>query len=141
MVEFALVAALLVLLAFGISQFGLALNTVNDDTQVASEGARYAAVNYFPNGPSLQSWVKSHAGTGLLTSGTTVCVTFPQAPDGTTGQVGDPVTVTVSTSFSWQPLHGISLLTGGTVPASSTLTGTATMRLEQTPSNYAAGCV
>jgi Flp pilus assembly protein TadG len=141
-VEFALIAVLLLLLVFGIAQFGLALNTTNDATQLASEGARYAAVNYLPGGTSLQAWVKSQADTGLLSSGGKVCVSFPPLPDGSAnpGQVGDPVRVTVTTNFAWQPLNGLSRLTRGAVPASTPLTGSATMRLEAPPSNYSAGC-
>lgn len=139
LVEFALVACLLLLLVFGITQFGLALNTANDETDLASVAARYAAVDNNPGssqGETLIQWVKSQADTGLLTNGSTVCVSFPNG----TSNVGDPVQVSVSARFAWQPLNGLSRVTGGALPAASTLTGTATMRLESPPSAYSAGC-
>lgn len=138
-VEFALVAGLLILLVLGIAQFGLAFNTLNDETHLANEAARYAAVNYdpAPGGQSLLSWIKSQADTGLLASGGQICVSFPNG----TSNVGDPVQVQVSTNFNWQPLHGISQLLKGTLPASTPISGTAVMRLEATPTVYGAGCV
>jgi Flp pilus assembly protein TadG len=136
-VEFALVLVVLLLLVFGITQFGLAMNTTNDETQLASAAARYAAVNYNPSSTqTFSAWVKGQAATGLLVNGSTVCISFPNG----TSNVGDPVKVTVSADFGWQPLDGLSALLGGSIPASSTLTGSATMRLEAPPSVYGAGC-
>lgn len=140
-VEFALVAALLLLLVFGITQFGLALNTVNDETQLASAAARYAAVDTNPGASQNQTfsqWVKNQADSGLLRTGSTVCISFPNG----TSNVGDPVQVTVSTNFAWQPLNGLAALSGGAIPPSSTLKGTATMRIEAPPtaSVYGQGC-
>jgi hypothetical protein len=142
LVEFALVATLLLLLVFGITQFGLALNSASDETQLASVAARYAAVNQnpAPGGESLQDWVKSQADTTILSSGGRVCISFPTNPvTGTSGQIGDPVQVLVGETMNWQPLYGISQLLGGGIPASSTISGTAVMRLEATPSLYSAG--
>src|SRR5579859_5959003 len=78
-VEFALILGLLLLVVFGITQFGLAFNTANDETHLANEAARYAAVNYnpAPGGASLLSWIKSQADTTFLSSGGTVCLSFP----------------------------------------------------------------
>jgi Flp pilus assembly protein TadG len=137
-VEFAIVASLLLLLVVGIAQFGLALNTTNDETQLAGVAARYAAVNLNPTttGQSFPAWVKAQADTGPLAHGSTVCVSFPSG----TSNVGDPVQVTVSENFAWQPLNGLSALTGGALPASTKLQGSATMRLEAAPTVYSAGC-
>src|SRR5438270_9084865 len=43
-VEFALVGVVFFVLLFGVTQFGLALNSANDETHLANEVARYAAV-------------------------------------------------------------------------------------------------
>jgi hypothetical protein len=138
LVEFALIAPLLLLLVFGITQFGLALNASNDETQLASVVARYAAVNYNPasGSQSLSAWAKAQADTTIVSSGGQVCISFP---NGTTN-IGDPVQVIVSTTMNWQPLYGISRLIGGSIPASTTISGSAVMRLEASPSVYSAGC-
>ena len=44
-VEFALIVPLLLLIVFGILDFGRALNYLNDSTQLARAGARWAIVN------------------------------------------------------------------------------------------------
>jgi Flp pilus assembly protein TadG len=135
-VEFALVAGVFLLIVFGITQFGLALNTANDETDLASVTARYAAVNYNPStsGQSLQNWAKAQADTAMLASGGQVCInTFGAVPTGY-------VKVTVSTNFNWQPLSALSRLFGGAFPSSSSITGSAVMRLEGNPSAYSTGC-
>ena len=138
-VEFALVAVVLLLLVAGLAQFGLALNTVNNETDLASVAARYAAVNTNPGttqGKTLPQWIKAQADTTPLSTGSKVCITFPNG----TSNVGDPVQVSVSEQFAWQPLNGLATLSRGALPASSTLTGSATMRLEATPAAYGPGC-
>ena len=139
MVEFALVSVVLLLLVFGITQFGLALNDSNDETQLASEVARYAAVNYNPatGGQSLPAWAKAQATTNILSSGGQICISFPNG----TSNIGDPVKVIVSSTIHWQPLYGLSrLVAGGALPATTTISGQAVMRLEAPPSVYSAGC-
>jgi Flp pilus assembly protein TadG len=140
MVEFALVATVLTLLVFGITQFGLALNAANDETQLAGEVARYAAVNYNPatGGQSLQAWAKAQGNPTLSSSSTTkICISFPN----TTSNIGDPVKVVVSTDFKWVPLDRISRLAGGAIPATSTISSQAVMRLEAPPTAYSPICV
>jgi Flp pilus assembly protein TadG len=135
-VEFALVAGVFLLIVFGITQFGLALNTANDETDLASVTARYAAVNYNPStsGQSLQNWAKAQADTAMLASGGQVCIqTNGAVPTGY-------VTVTVSTNFNWQPLSALSRLFGGAFPGNFSIMGSAVMRLEGNPSAYNTGC-
>ena len=48
LVELALVLPILLLMVLGIAKFALALNAQNDQTTVASQIARYAAVNQDP---------------------------------------------------------------------------------------------
>jgi Flp pilus assembly protein TadG len=137
-VEMALVSVLLLLLVFGITQFGLALNATNDETQLASVVARYAAVNYNPasGGQSLAAWAKTQADSTIVSSGGQVCFSFPNG----TSNIGDPVQVIVKTTMNWQPLYGLSRLVGGGIPASTVIQGKATMRLEAPPTAYGAGC-
>lgn len=137
-VEFALVLTLFLFLVFGVTQFGLALNTANDETHLADEAARYAAVNYNPatNGQSLVAWIKSQADTTFSGNGT-VCISFPNG----TSNIGDPVLVKVTSSvFNWQPLTALDSLVGQTLGLPTTIAGQAYMRLEAPPTVYSAGC-
>jgi hypothetical protein len=139
LVEFALVAPLLFLVLFGVLDFGKAFNHWIDETQLASEGARLAAVNSAKTascsgGNSLQCYIKQQADTSQLQGDAQVCISFPAG----TSNPGDPVRVTVTEQYVWLPLIGNAL--GAT---SVTLNGAATMRLETTSGqtfNYSAGC-
>ena len=90
MVEFALVLPLLLLLIFGIFDFGRAINYWIDATHMANEAARYAAVGNTPTGcSSIASCVKAQADSPELKNGGTnavpnpvqVCVAQPSAHD------------------------------------------------------------
>jgi hypothetical protein len=141
--EFALVLPLLLLLFFGMLDFGKAFNYWIDTTQITAEGARYAAVNRKPDpldGLSLQEQLRRHGNTGELRDGGTdsvaapaqVCVEFPN----TTFNAGDPVKVKMTFTYHWLPFLGTQIedLT------STTVTSAATMRIEAPATNYAAGC-
>jgi len=143
MVEFALVLPLLLVLVLGIVDFGRAFNYWIDSTHLANVAARYATVNKNPGAPdarSLQRYIELQASSEELRDAPVdVCIAFPA------GQlVGDPVKVTVKSTFTWlgflvtstaemrSPLEGL--------PPSTNIQGSATMRLEALPSNYTAGC-
>jgi Flp pilus assembly protein TadG len=140
LVEFALVLPLLILLLFALLDFGKAYNYWIDQTHLANEGARWAAVDKNPAGVTLtlQQYIASKANTDELKSGGTsnisgplgVCIAFPAG----TSNVGNPVEVRVSTTYNWLPIIGakISIL-------QTQINGSATMRIEKKPVNYAAG--
>jgi Flp pilus assembly protein TadG len=141
--EFVLVLPLLLLLLFGMLDFGKAFNYWIDTTQITSEGARYAAVNRKPDpldGTSLQLQLRGQGDTAELRDGDTdsvvapaqVCVEFPS----TTFNAGDPVRVKMTFIYHWLPFLGTQIA-GLT---DTTVTSTATMRLEAAPTNYVAGC-
>jgi Flp pilus assembly protein TadG len=135
LVEFALVAPILLLLIIGILDFGRALDYYNQITQLAGQGARAAAVNRNPDGTaitsgsSLQSQlVSQYTAQPELKKGISVCIT--QLPT----QVGDPVTVKVSYKFNFIPLIGKAVGALGGL----TLSSTETERAEAVPPAYAA---
>jgi Flp pilus assembly protein TadG len=138
-VEFALVLPVLLVLLFGMVDFGKAFNYWIDATHLANEGSRWAVVNKNPGGGTLQQYIKNQANTPEFRDGGTasvptpvqVCVSFPS---GTTN-VGDPVHVTVTASYNWLPFLGnrIGVFT-------TSLQGSSTMRLEAKPTVYTAGC-
>jgi TadE-like protein len=126
LVEFVLVLPILLLILFGITQFGLALNGANNETQVANEVARYATVNQDPSPTkTLAAWGKSQIDSHAL-SGQEVCISFPNG----TSNIGDPVEVTVKGKIWWLPIK----LQGVTNVA---VEGKADMRLETQPTSAA----
>jgi Flp pilus assembly protein TadG len=136
LVEFALILPVLALILFGLLDLAKAFNYWNDETHLAAEGARWAVVNSNPGSGTLQQYLQQQADTSELRGLATVCVAFPTNPDtGTSGHVGDPVTVTVRSSYTWIPF----VASRASLSPSTTITGTATMRLEAPPTNYSAG--
>ncbi len=145
LVEFALVLPILLVLLLGMLDFGKAFNYWIDETHLANEGARWAVVNKNPGGggASLQEYIRQQADTPELRNGgpsvagpLQICISFPtDASDGTAGQVGDPVHVTASADYTW-----LSFIAARVGIAQTTITGSATMRLEAVATNYGAGC-
>jgi hypothetical protein len=142
LVEFALVLPLLLLLVFGMLDFGKAYNYWNDATHLTAEGARFATVNRKPDvasSDSLQLQIRNQADSGELRNGGTaavaapaqVCVEFPNG----TPVYGDPVRVRMSFTYTFIPFIGnkVGFL-------SRTITSTSVMRLETLPTTYSAGC-
>ena len=109
-VEFALILPILVMMVFGIFQFGIAYNNWIALTHAAREGARLAAVGQYE-----ESRVRESAPSVQIES---IVVT------GQDGNIGDPVTVTV-TGF----VLNLEIPLAGSWPIQ--LSSTATMRLEQ----------
>jgi hypothetical protein len=141
MIELALVVGVLVAIAIIIVDFGKAINYWNTENHVANLGARYAAVGggsgnlptsgTCPNEASLTAFIDCELKTadpelisgggahGVAPGGATVCISVPN------NAVGQPVTVKISAKYNWLPLPiGASF-------APATLSGSATMRLEQ----------
>jgi Flp pilus assembly protein TadG len=136
LVEFALVLPLLVILLFGMVDLGKAFNYWIDETQLAHQASRWAAVNRNPGpGGTLQETIREEADTTELRDGGTpstpnalqVCISFPNG----SSNVGDPVRVTVSSTYKFMTVLDL---------ADKTITASSTMRLEARPTNYGAGC-
>lgn len=126
LVEFALFAGLLLVLAFGIIDFGRALFTANNITAAAREGARYAAV--LENPTANEAAIKQRVATFMSPFGSTpintanqVVVTFN--PPGVAPQ---SITVEVRYPFTW--LTPIRALLGQ--PLTDTLHARARFRWE-----------
>jgi Flp pilus assembly protein TadG len=140
LIEFAIVLPLLLILLLGMLDFGKAFNYWIDETHLSASGARWAVVNNNPGpGATLQDSIRQQAdtaelrdgGTGAVADPVEVCISFP---DGTSN-VGDPVKVTVTSDYSF--LNFIGVKTGVT---EASIADSATMRLEQSPTNYEEGC-
>jgi Flp pilus assembly protein TadG len=138
-VEFALVLPLFLLLVLGMVDFGKGFNYWINETHLANQGARFAVVNNNPGeaaGETLQEYIRTAASSDELEDGGTnsvedpliVCIEFP---GGEPAAAGDPVTVRVSTKYDWMPFLDANLGVSAV-----TITGSATMRLEATPTKY-----
>jgi Flp pilus assembly protein TadG len=150
LVEFALVLPVLLLVLFGLVEFGRGFNYWNDATHISAEGARFAVVNRKPNPndtASLQEQLRNQADTPELRNGGSnalptpaqVCVSFPNG----TSNIGDPVQVTMTFTYHWLTLlDKVSKLIDNKkgFTAATTFTAKSIMRIEMPPTNYGAGC-
>jgi TadE-like protein len=144
LVEFALVLPLILLLLFGMIDFGKAFNYWNDETHLANEAARYGVVNRnpFPQPPgwtgawSLEDAIKQEADSAELRDGCSDCsigtpgigvqFCFVNGISAADTKAGQPLRATVSANYHW-----LAYLIGKGLPASSGLSGSATMRIEK----------
>jgi Flp pilus assembly protein TadG len=145
LVEFALVLPLVLVLLLGMIDVGKAVNYWNDETHLANEAARYAAVNNSPTKDasgatvpqSLSAAILGQADTTELKNGgttsirtpQTICIWFPNKHTPVQPSdyaVGQPVQVVVTAKYFW-----LGYLVGKGLLPSSTLKATSTMRLEQ----------
>jgi hypothetical protein len=132
LVEFALILPAFCLLLFGMLDFGRAINYWLDANHLANEGARWVVVNK-DTGP-LPAYLRSQADTEELRSGGTDSVPTPLQvavcyPNGAVA--GERVIVQTTVVYNWLPVLDLDV-------ANSTLTGSASMRLEQIPTNHPA---
>ena len=144
MVEMALVLPILVVILFGILDFGRALNYWNNLNQVSANAARFAAVGRNPgNSVPFNTWVRSQLETAELregssstgsipntgpNAGTQVCVDYPKSADPANPRFGDPVRIVLKARYSlMQPLTGNNGIAG------FWMRGEAVMRLERRP--------
>ena len=123
-VEFALVLPLLLLILFGIIDFGRWYNAQITLTQAAREGVRYAAIGITSPSPATRT-----TNAALPLTGVTVAVTACPASPGATSNA----TVTASKPFTiadpgYAALRAMANRVGGSFPSSITVTGTGTMR-------------
>ena len=126
--EFAVVLPVLMLIIVGILTFGRYMNYSNQETQLASQAARWAAVNVDPSGTqTLQTFVQSQTtgelenGSSDVTSPAHVYLYYPSSDPG--GVIGHEVRACVVATVKLLPMLG--------AVTSATLAESATMRIEQ----------
>lgn len=125
LVEFALVLPLLLLVVLGIVDFGKAYGYKNEETHLANQAARYAAVNSCvacdSASKTINQFIKDDADPSELRNGLTLTMAFTD-PGSHNHCIGDPVKVTINYTYNF---FGFLNLVPVTVGASST------MRLEK----------
>jgi hypothetical protein len=146
LIEFALVLPFLLLIVLGVVDFGKALGYKNDETHLANQAARAAAVNACPGGcADIVAWIRNQAPNELQNGVGSVktpglqdaaAITF-SFPNGNAKHcTGDSVKVVVKTTYKW-----LSYLVNGPLGSfgldpETTIRSDATMRLEK---NYVVG--
>ena len=116
LIEFALVLPMILLILLGMIDVGKAVNYWNDETHLANEAARYAAVNKSPvTGATINQAVHDEAdsaelrtgGTGSVSSpGVQICIWFPENhhkyadPNVRDHEIGDSVQVIVHAQYN-----------------------------------------
>jgi Flp pilus assembly protein TadG len=132
LIEFAIVTPLLLLLVFGIANFGLMFQRYEVLTNAAREGARVAALPQYLE-PDVRNRVTQYlTGSGLTPSNTTTTYLTPPSIN-----VGGTCSITlrgatVTHTYSFIGLGGIIRLISSGSPGfmTKTLTATALMRFE-----------
>ncbi|HWF74421.1 MAG TPA: TadE/TadG family type IV pilus assembly protein [Solirubrobacteraceae bacterium] len=128
LVEFAIVLPVLLMIIVGILAFGRYTNYANQQTQMAGQAARYAALDVNPSSTlTLQNYVQAQA-TGELAAGSSsvtsaVKVYLYTYPSSTSPAAGTPVVACVISTVSLLPMLG--------TVTSMTIVQSATMRIEQ----------
>ena len=132
LVEFAIILPVLLLIILGILYFGRYEDYANQETQLAEEGVRWAAVNNNPGSGTLQSYIQSQAQPELQagSNDVTPATVYVYYPTGSSNAVGQPVTACVVTTVRY-PFFGLS-------SASQTVAQSATERIEVAASKWTA---
>jgi Flp pilus assembly protein TadG len=119
-VEFAVILPVLLLVLFGILQFGIVFNNYIQVTSAAREGARKAATSRALGVTAAESAATTSARNAAASlNQSNLTITFPNSP---TFVQGTDVTVKVQYPYS------VSIM--GLVVSSGSLTGSTTMRVE-----------
>jgi hypothetical protein len=137
LVEFALILPLLLIVVLGIIDLGKAFGYKNDETNLANQAARLAAVNQCPGGcTSIEAWIRNQApnelrlGTGSIAPPGLQAISaikFEFTDPGPLNHcVGDSVKATIKAHYNW-----LNFLKGVLPSLGTDITASATMRLEK----------
>ena len=126
LIEMALVTPILLLLVFGIVDFGFMFQRYVVLTNAAVEGARVATMPGY-NAGDAQARVISYAAGGGIQGAVNPVVT-PVTLPGIDGGTWPGMQVTVTHVYTFQYIAPIATLVGGSTAANVTLTASSTMR-------------
>ncbi len=132
LVEMAIVLPVLMMIIMGVLYFGRYLSYQNSQTHMAEMAVRWAAVNVNPGSGTLQAYVVQQAPAELQSGSsdvTTPVHVYLYYPTGSAGGVGSAVRACVTSTVKFVPIIGVG---------STQVTATATMRVEQTATNWTA---
>ena len=121
----AIVLPLLLMVLFGIVEFGFLFQRYVFLTNAAAEGARVASLPGY-NQADVQARVAAYAAASNITGVSATSVAAPIAGPGGTSWPGSQVTVTYV--YSYQFIGPLAALVGGSMNPSVTLTSRSTVR-------------
>ena len=124
-IEMAIVLPLLLMVLFGIVEFGFLFQRYVFLTNAAAEGARVASLPGY-NQADVQARVAAYAAASNITGVSATSVAAPIAGPGGTSWPGSQVTVTYV--YSYQFIGPLAALVGGSMNPSVTLTSRSTVR-------------
>ena len=124
-IEMAIVLPLLMVLVFGIVEFGFLFQRYVFLTNVAAEGARVAALPGYTE-PDVKARVAAYALASAITGVNATSVASPIAGPGGTTWPGSKVTITYT--YTFQFIGPLVRLVGGSTAANVTLTSSSTVR-------------
>jgi Flp pilus assembly protein TadG len=124
-IEMAIVLPLLMVLVFGIVEFGFLFQRYVFLTNVAAEGARVAALPGY-SAADVQARVAAYALASAITGVSATSVAAPIAGPGGTTWPGSRVTITYT--YTFQFIGPLVRLFGGSTAANVTLTSSSTVR-------------
>ena len=131
LVEFALIAPLLIIILFGIIEFGVLIYDKAMLTNACREGARAGIVFSDPriSDAEIESVVRGYCEAHLISFGSGTTLTVP-APIRTGNAAGDSLTVTANYDFRFLVLSNVIALIGGNIENVLNLNAVSIMRLE-----------
>lgn len=124
--EMALVLPILLMLSFGVVDYGYFFFVKNTVQGAAQAGARAAVLASATNADVTNIITTAMTAAGMQNSGYTVTL---NPSDVSTATAGNPVTVTISVSWGTVGLHALSSSMGG-ISNSKQIVGAAVMRKE-----------
>ena len=127
LIEMAIVTPILLLLVFGIVDFGFMFQRYVVLTNAAVEGARVATMPGY-TAADAQARVQSYVANSLPTTVVANAVAVPIALPGAGGATWPGMQVTVTHDYTLQYIAPMIRLVGGTSAATVTLTARSTMR-------------
>jgi Flp pilus assembly protein TadG len=127
LIEMAIVTPILLLLVFGIVDFGFMFQRYVVLTNAAVEGARVATMPGY-TAADAQARVQSYVANSLPTTVTATAAAIPVVLPGSGGGTWPGMQVTVTHVYTLQYIAPMIRLVGGTSAANVTLTARSTMR-------------
>ena len=132
LIEFVIIAPLLLVILFGIIEFGILIYDKAMITSASREGARAGIVFRHPTrvtNAEIETVIRNYCEAHLISFGAGTGLTIPP-PSRTGNAAGDTLTVTVNYQFRFLVFSNVLALVGGNMGSLINLSAITVMRLE-----------